>query len=51
MNETISSKDHLTSHNIVNVCKNTIANGNEDLQNYDEADFSGKVCFYNFRLE
>ena len=41
MNETISSKDHLTSYNIVNVCKNRIVSDNKDLQNYNEADLPG----------
>ena len=40
--ETISAhlkkKDHLKNYNIVNVCKNTIVNGDEDLQNCKEAD-------------
>ena len=36
-----SSKDHITSNNIVNVCKNTIVNGDKDLQNYNKADQPG----------
>ena len=36
-----SSKDHLTSYNIVNVCKNTIVNNDEDLQNYYKGDLQG----------
>ena len=41
INETITSEDHLTNYNIVNVCKNTIVNGDNDLQNYKEEDLSG----------
>ena len=32
------SKDYPTNYNIVNVCKHTIVNGDEDLQNCKEAD-------------
>ena len=39
--EIISTKDHLTSYNIVIVCKQTIVSGDEDLQNYNEADLPG----------
>ena len=37
----ISSKDHLTNYNIVNVCKQTIVNGDEDSKKFNEADLSG----------
>ena len=36
-----SSKDNHTSYNIVDVCKQTIVNGDKDLQNYNEADLPG----------
>ena len=36
-----SSKDHITSYNIVNVCKNTIVNDDEDLKYYDKAYLPG----------
>ena len=39
--EIISAKDHLTSYNIVNVCKNRIVNSDEDLQNYNKGDLQG----------
>ena len=39
--EIIGSKSHLTSYNIVNVCKNTIVIGDEDLQNYNKVDLPG----------
>ena len=39
--EIVSSKHHLTSYNIVNVCKNTIVTGDEDLQTYNKADLQG----------
>ena len=39
--EITSSKDHITCYNIVNVCKNTIVNDDEELQNYNKADLSG----------
>ena len=41
MKENISSKDHLTSNNIVNVCKNTIINADEELQNYKKVELPG----------
>ena len=41
MKETILSRDHLTSYNIVNVCINTIVNGDEDSKKFNEADLSG----------
>ena len=41
MKEIMSSKNHLTSYNIVNVCKNTIVIGDEDLQNYNKVDLPG----------
>ena len=40
--EITSFKDHLTSYNIVNVCKKTIVNGDKDLQNCKEADLPGE---------
>ena len=36
-----SSKDHLTSYNIVNVCKQTIVNVDKDLHNYNDANLPG----------
>ena len=39
--EIMSSKDHHRIYNIVNVCKQTIVNGDKDLQNYNKADLSG----------
>ena len=41
MREVIFSKDHLTSYNIVNVCKNTILNVDKDLHNYNDANLPG----------
>ena len=41
MREVIFSKGHLTSYNIVNVCKNKTVSDNKDLQNYNEADLPG----------
>ena len=41
MKEITSSKDHHTSYNIVDVCKQTIVDVDEDLQNYNEADLPG----------
>ena len=35
-----STKDHLTSYNIVDVCKQKNI-GDEDLQNYNEVDLPG----------
>ena len=36
-----SSKDYPTNYNIINVCKHTIVNGDEDLQNYNKVDLQG----------
>ena len=36
-----SSKDHLTSYNIVKVCKHTIVNDDKTLQNYNKGDLQG----------
>ena len=41
MREVIFSKGHLTSYNIVNVCKNTILNVDKDLHNYNDANLPG----------
>ena len=48
MKEIIFSKDYLTSYNIVNVCKNSIINGDIDLQNYNATDLPGKIYFNVF---
>ena len=49
--EITSFKDHLTSYNIVNVCKKTIVNGDKDLQNCKEADLPGEffLIFLQFK--
>ena len=46
--ETIAYEDQLTNYNIVNFCKNTIVNVYKDLQNYNEEDLQGQLCFNNF---
>ena len=48
MKEIIFSKDHLTSYNFVNVCKNSIINCDIDLQNYNATDLPGKIYFNVF---
>ena len=36
-----SSNDHHTNYNIVDVCKQTIVNVDEDLHNYNDANLPG----------
>ena len=39
--EIIGSKSHLTSYNIVNVCKQKFVNCYQDSKNYNEGDLPG----------